>query len=73
MQVWLFRGANLLSLSADRTGTGLPIEHGPWFYLREVALDHDGPDEEQARGLICEHCYCCFAASENELVSADHR
>jgi hypothetical protein len=72
MLVWLFSGSdNLVALCADRMGTGLPSEHGPWSYLREVALDHDGTDEEQARTLIREHGYCCFTASGHELVSAD--
>ena len=73
MQVWLFRGGDgLLALSADKTGDGLPTEHGRWSYLREVTLDHDGTDEEQARMLIREHGYCCFTASENEAVSANN-
>lgn len=71
MQAWLFRGGELLALCADRTGAGLPAELGPWTYMREVALDHDGTDEEQARTLIEKHGYCCFEAGEPKIALAD--
>ncbi len=67
MQAWLFKGVNgYLALSAERTGAELPAEHGPWRVLRHVTLDHDDPDEEEARTLIREHGYCCFVVGEQD-------
>jgi hypothetical protein len=38
--------------------------------LRDVTLDQDDPDEEEARALIREHGYCCFLADGHDVASS---
>ena len=71
MHVWLFSGLdNVRALCADRSGAPLPPSDGPWACLRDVTLDQDDPDEEEARALIREHGYCCFLADGHDVASS---
>ena len=61
MSAWLYRNDDhLFALVADRAGSRLPAELGPWTYLKQVELTGRDADEAQAIALMLEHGYCCF-------------
>lgn len=61
MNVWHYQSRDrLYALTADKDGSDLPDELGPWVLQGSVTLLGQVDDEREAILLITEHGYCCF-------------
>lgn len=61
MNVWHYQNPDrLYALTADKDGSNLPDELGPWVLRGSVTLLGQADGEREAISLIAEHGYGCF-------------
>ena len=64
MIAYFFLGPGTLAAFAlDEAGATLPVDLGPWTFVKPVDLAGDTPDLQEARALIERHGFCCFDQS----------